>query len=355
MKGFVSYKFIDADGCLRDKIVAPALKSKGRAAHLEDTWFDGSSFGLTQTECSDLRLVPDADSIHYDPIRKMDSVFCFLVSPDGSVPELCFRSKAKEAMCEDEQTREALFGVEPEFFIIVHAIQGSKWDYAPFGHDPSHFDDKNLKQGDWYGCLPPLDNTQHIRDEVVKNLNLAGLEVESHHHEVGAGQAEISWRCDNLLRTADKLVRAKYIIEATARQFFDDSGRMAIASFDPKPFKHLNGSGCHTHISIPKMNGNIDVVHSFAQGLVDHYDDLLSVCNTDPHSCNRLIKGFEAPTKENNGYGWCDRTKTVRIVADQSHLEYRLPDCSMNPYVALSAMLKYGYDKVKENEKDISG
>ena len=131
---------------------------------------------------------------------------------------------------------------------------------------------------------------------------------------------------------------------ATAN-LFSDGFHGCVATFDPKPFDGLNGSGCHVHQSIPAMKHQgapNEVLEAYAQGLVDHYDELVEVCNTHPNSHKRLIPGFEAPTKENNGFGYCDRTKTIRIPAAGGRLEYRLPDPMMNPYVALSKMLEYG-------------
>jgi glutamine synthetase len=111
------------------------------------------------------------------------------------------------------------------------------------------------------------------------------------------------------------------------------------------------------HQSIPLMKvlsseGKQDernkVVELYAQGLVDHYDELLKVCCVGDTSMDRLVPGFEAPTKENNSIGWHDRTKTVRIPGSGERLEYRLPDPEMNSYLAISLMLRFGYEAVKK-------
>jgi glutamine synthetase len=91
------------------------------------------------------------------------------------------------------------------------------------------------------------------------------------------------------------------------------------------------------------------LLEAYAQGLVDHYDELLAVCCVGKSSHKRLVPGFEAPTKENNGWGWHDRTKTVRIPGAGGRVELRLADPDMNPYVALPLMLKFGYEAVKKN------
>jgi glutamine synthetase len=344
MTKLVSYKFVDSEGNLRDKVIAASSKLKW-----EPTWFDGSSFGFRKTSNSDLLLVPDPETRHVDPIRNMESMFCFLYTPDENPLEADFRRFAAAIMDVDEQTRGALFGVEPEFFLLSDTGSDSlrSLRYVPYGEADSWSAQDVDRQYKWYGSLPPTDETQYIRDEMVKNLSTAGIEVESCHHEVAPGQAEISWRCDNLLRTCDKMLLAKYIIQATAAMFKDKQGRAVSATFDPKPFEGINGSGCHVHQSVPAMRGNEEVLLAYIQGLVDNYDDLTKVCNVHENSHKRLVPGFEAPTKENNGYGFCDRTKTIRIPAAGGRLEYRLPDPAMNPYVALPLMLRLGREMVR--------
>lgn len=335
---FISYKFVDADGILRDKIVA---KTGGK--NLKPSWFDGSSFGFRPTHNSDLLLVPDEDTLHFDPIRQMDGVFCFLQNPDGSPVAEDFRTRALEVMSQDEQTKGALFGVEPEFFVLDRiykdALVSTTW--LPYGINSAD-ELSQVKQGKWYGSLPPVDKMQHIRNKIAENLVASKwVEVEALHHEVAPGQAEVAWKCDNLLHTCDKMLFVKYVIEATC-----DAMKLKV-SFEAKPFDNINGNGCHTHQSIPMMAKDPDTLMKYAQGLVDHYDELVAVCCVSKTSSKRLVPGFEAPTKENNGIGFCDRTKTVRLPAAGGRLEYRLPDPSMNPYVALSAMLKFGYESVR--------
>lgn len=337
----VSYKFVDSRGNLRDKVV-----NSGR--ELKSTCFDGSSFGFCKTSSSDLLLVPDITSEHYDPIRNMRGVFCFICQPNGEPLEGDFRTQAKAAMDFDSNTRSALFGVEPEFFVCKRA--GGPTDLVPI--DIETLDDlKDEEQYKWYGCLPPLDSFQWLRDKIADNLEPAGIHIEAIHHEVAPGQCEFSWKCGSLLKIADQMLLFKYIVTATcAHNGF-------VADFRAKPFEKLNGSGCHVHQSLPMMKSTSErgkttdgtkYVEAYAKGLVAHYDELLAVCCVGNTSADRLVPGYEAPTKDNNGWGWHDRTKTVRIPGTGGRVEYRLPDPEMNPYVALTLMLKYGYEEIRK-------
>ena len=144
---FMSYKFVDSEGSLRDKVISTEpSKRAGKVTRFENSWFDGSSFGFCPTENSDLLLVPDSNSFHHDPIRKMDSVFCFLRKPDGSDLKADFRTQALKVQEQDEQTRGALFGVEPEFFILEETHDK---EIIPFG-ESQHWTSDGIEQYKWY-------------------------------------------------------------------------------------------------------------------------------------------------------------------------------------------------------------
>ena len=65
-----------------------------------------------------------------------------------------------------------------------------------------------------YVPVAPVDSQQDIRSEMCRLLAEAGLRIERHHHEVAtAGQAEINFRFDTLTKTADNLLKYKYIVQ----------------------------------------------------------------------------------------------------------------------------------------------
>ena len=63
-------------------------------------------------------------------------------------------------------------------------------------------------------------------------------------HEDANGQFEINWDFDDALKTADRVVFFKYM----ARSVAEKHGLRA--TFMPKPFQNLTGSGCHAHVSL---------------------------------------------------------------------------------------------------------
>ena len=107
----------------------------------------------------------------------------------------------------------------------------------------------------------PMDHYQDLRTEMVLNLQKVGIDVEVHHHEVGtAGQAEIDIRYDTLLKTADNVMKYKYVVKNTARQ----AGKTV--TFMPKPIFMDNGSGMHTHQSLWKEGETSSGTRSATRG-----------------------------------------------------------------------------------------
>src|SRR3712207_6410990 len=117
---------------------------------------------------------------------------------------------------------------------------------------------------------------------MMSNLTKAGLELERGHHEVGTGgQAEINYKFDTLLRSADSLMLFKYIIKNTA--WAEGKG----VTFMPKPLFGDNGSGMHCHQSLwmdgePLFHaetgyaGLSDMARHYIGGLLKHAPSLLA-------------------------------------------------------------------------------
>ncbi len=84
-------------------------------------------------------------------------------------------------------------------------------------------------------------------------------------------------------------------------------------------------------------------------GVLKHAPALCAFTNPTTNSYKRLVPGVEAPTAINFGQG--NRASCVRIpryVKDplKTRFEYRPPDATANPYLALTAILMAGLDGV---------
>jgi glutamine synthetase len=182
------------------------------------------------------------------------------------------------------------------------------------------------------------------------------MQVERGHHEVGSGgQAEINYKFDSLLKSADNLVLFKYLIKNVAHA----AGKTV--TFMPKPVFGDNGSGMHCHQSLWKngeplfydergYGGLSDIARWYVGGLLAHAPSLLAFTNPTVNSYHRLVPGYEAPV--NLVYSARNRSACIRIPVTGTspkakRIEFRVPDPSSNPYLAFAAQLMAGLDGIK--------
>jgi glutamine synthetase len=153
---------------------------------------------------------------------------------------------------------------------------------------------------------------------------------------------------------ADSVLKYKYVIKNTARKY----GKTV--TFMPKPLFSDNGTGMHTHLSIWKGKQNLFAGDGYAGlsetalyaigGLLKHAPALLAFSNPTTNSYKRLVPGFEAPV--NLAYSRRNRSAAVRIPMysaspKSKRVEFRCPDPSCNPYLAMSAMLMAALDGIQ--------
>ncbi len=370
---FVDVRFCDLPGVMQHFNVP--TESVTENIFTEGLAFDGSSIrGFQQIHESDMLLLPDVGSAYIDPFRAEKTLALNFFIHDPFTREPYSRDprniakKAEQYLAGSGIADTAYFGAEAEFYVFdsvrhdtnahsayyyLDSVEGA-WNSGRDeeggnrGYKPRH------KGG--YFPVPPTDHFADLRDSMVRKLIGAGIEIERAHHEVGtAGQAEINYRFDTLLASADKLMLFKYIVKNTAWA----AGKSA--TFMPKPLFGDNGSGMHTHQSLWRDGaplfydevgyaGLSDTARWYIGGLLTHAPSLLAFTNPTVNSYRRLVPGFEAPV--NLVYSQRNRSACTRIPITGSNpkakrIEFRVPDPSANPYLAFSAMLLAGLDGVK--------
>ncbi len=369
----VDVRFTDMPGTWQHFSLPASMLSEDDFVH--GLGFDGSSIrGFQAINESDMLVVPDPDTAFIDPLLKIPTLVLICDIRDPLTGENYSRDpryiakKAEEYLRSTGIADTAYFGPEAEFFLFsdVRFDQGSHFGYYFLDSDEGIWNSgadrsgKNLgyrpryKEG-YFPC-PPLDTLQDVRSQITLNMIAAGIEVEVHHHEVAtAGQCEIDMRFDSLLRMADKLVKYKYIVKNTARQFG------LTATFMPKPLFGDNGSGMHCHQSLWKEGQPLfydpkgyallsDTARWYIGGILTHAPALLAICAPTTNSYRRLVPGFEAPI--NLVYSQRNRSAAIRIPTYSDspkarRIEFRAPDPTCNPYLAFSAMLMAGIDGIK--------
>lgn len=368
----VDFRFVDLPGTWQHFSV-PA-RELTEETFVEGVGFDGSSIrGFQEIHESDMLLMPDPATAFIDPIFEIPTLvlICDVVDPVTLQPySRDPRYVARKAEAYLRQTGLAdvsYWGPEAEFFIFNDVRYGADTNSAFYRVDSvegwwNSASDKgpNLgaqippKRG--YFPVPPADQFQDVRSQMVLALEAAGVEVEVHHHEVAtAGQAEIDMRFDSLVNMADKLMKYKYIIKNVARK------NGLTVTFMPKPLFGDNGSGMHVHQSLWKNGTNVfydaagyaglsDTAKYYIGGLLKHAPALLALVAPTTNSYRRLVPGFEAPV--NLAYSQRNRSAICRIpVYSKSpkakRIEFRAPDPSSNPYLCFAALLMAGLDGIQ--------
>jgi glutamine synthetase len=370
---FIDVRFTDLPG-MQQHFNLPAAHVDA-ALFTDGQMFDGSSIrGFQAIHESDMKLIPDVTTAFLDPFRAEKTLVVNFSIHDPFTNEEYSRdprnvaAKAQAYLATTGIADTAFFAPEAEFYIFddvrfktsqnegyyhIDSIEGA-WNTGRSEEGGNRGYKPRYKGG--YFPVSPVDHLADLRDQMVLNLETVGLEVERAHHEVGtAGQQEINYRFDTLLKAADDVLKFKYVIKNTAWA----DGKTV--TFMPKPLFGDNGSGMHVHQSLWKdgvplfydelgYGGLSDIARWYIGGLLKHAPALLAFTNPTVNSYHRLVPGYEAPV--NLVYSQRNRSACIRIPITGSNpkakrIEFRCPDPSSNPYLAFSAMLMAGLDGIK--------
>ncbi len=351
---FVSLQFTDIVGQVKS-VQVPMHQLEEAVEH--GKWFDGSSIeGFARIAESDMFLVPDLETfaaIPWEPGIGADGkeklptgsarVICDVFTPNGDP----FPGDARWVLRRQvERARKLGFefntGPELEFFLL----RRSNGTVEPLPHDAAGYFDLSEDLG------------TEVRKEMMNALEEFGIKVETAHHEVATGQHEIDFEYADALRTADNAVTFKTTLKAVA------ASKGLYATFMPKPFFGINGSGMHTHQSLwdtkkgtnafsdPKdPYGLSTLARQYIAGTLEHARGMIAVLAPLVNSYKRLVPGYEAPVYV--GWARINRSALIRIPQSSKgqynsvRIELRCPDPASNPYLAFAAMLAAGLDGVE--------
>jgi glutamine synthetase len=334
--------------------------------------FDGSSIrGWKSIEASDMLAMPDPATAFIDPFCAAPTLSLTCTIAETGTMESYNRDprgiaqKAEKYLTSTGVADTAVFGPEAEFFIFDNVQYDAKANGCYYsveseeavwntGREELPNLGYKIRHKEGYFPVAPADTQQDIRTEMCLVMEQLGVKIERQHHEVAtAGQAEIDYRFDTLVRAADAMMVYKYVIKNIARRH-----RKSV-TFMPKPLFGDNGSGMHTHQSLwkkgkPLFAGNeygglSQMALYYIGGLLKHAKALCAICNPTTNSYKRLVPGYEAPV--NLAYSQRNRSAAIRIPTYSENpkakrIEYRPPDPAANPYLAFAAMLMAGLDGV---------
>jgi glutamine synthetase len=353
---YLDLKTVDLVGRMHH-LTLPAANGTLERLMEQGAGFDGSSFGFAKVESSDMIQKPDLATIQTDLFRDRPTLTCFtnIYMTDERrtryPQDVRFVASRAEQLLKDLDIADvSLWGPELEFYIFskVSFDTRTSSSFYSIEHDEEFFHNA-------YHACNPFDLYDDFRDEACNMFAHAGIPVKYHHHEVGErGQQEIELYFDSMLKAADHITLAKYILFSMA------SAKNLHVTFMPKPMYKQAGSGLHLHQFLTKQGRNVfyeqgryanfsDAGRCYIGGLLKHANALAAFTNPSTNSYKRLVPGYEAPVAIT--FGQANRSSCVRIpryISDpaETRLEYRPPDATANSYLMLAAMLMAGIDGI---------
>ncbi|MYL33640.1 type I glutamate--ammonia ligase [Pontibacillus yanchengensis] len=311
-----------------------------------EAMFDSSSIsGFSDIQESDMYLVPDLSTFKVLPNKVDDDqtvrFICDIYKPDGTPFEGDPRYILKRAVQEAEDMGYTVnVGPEPEFFLFKLNEEG-----YPVRQ-------RNDKGG--YFDASPKDKGDKVRRDIVRVLKDFGFDMEANHHEVAAGQHEINFRFDSLLKTADNIQTFKNVVKDVA------TNHDYHATFMPKPIAGANGSGMHCHLSLFKdgdsaffdesaEDGISTTMKQFMGGILSHASGIAAISNPNVNSYKRLVPGYEAPVSV--AWSHSNRSCMIRVPTTRgkgTRFEVRNPDPTANPYLTLAVLIHAGLEGIRK-------
>ena len=237
-------------------------------------------------------------------------------------------------------------GLEPEFFLLQKGQNGYNAESADTLEKPS-YDTKSLLR------------RRFFLEKLTASLDQCGLGVFQIDHEDATGQFEVNYQYADALKAADNFM----LFKMAAHHIAEEEG--LLFSMMPKPFADRPGSGLHFHLSLTGEDGKqvfgdekdsreaglSPLAYHFMAGLLRHAPALTALCAPTVNSYKRLMCGQSlsgtswAPAFI--GYGNNNRTTVARVVYQR--IEWRLPDSSANPYLALAGVIAAGLDGIENS------
>lgn len=331
--------------------------------------FDSSSVaGFGKVEGSDMILKPDLNTAFVEPFSREPTVSCFAEIYETGTgkrydhdPRFILE-KAITVVKDGVGCDEIMVRPEFEFYLfnsVAFWTDESSAVYRIETDELKHDDHSGLAlfKGSAYEVAPPFDRSSDFRSELVNLMAGCGIDVKYHHHEGGRfSQVEVEPVYMPAFKAGDGVILTKYLIRNLAFRY----GKSA--TFMPKPIFREPGSGMHIHLIISRRGVSLfgdkkspnrlsQLALYFIGGIIGHLRSLCAFTNPSTNSYRRLVSGYEAPTEA--VFGVANRTAAIRIpgyISDPNKMaiEFRVPDATANPYLALASVLLAGLDGIKK-------
>jgi glutamine synthetase len=254
-----------------------------------------------------------------------------------------------KGMLEKARTRGLVYnvGCEAEHFLVRRRADG--------GIEPADpLDKADLPCYDAKGLTRMFD---HLAT-VSRYMTQLGWANYANDHEDANGQFEQNFHYADALVSADRVIFFRYMVHTLAHR----AG--LAATFMPKPFGNLTGSGLHLHSSLwdaqtgaelfvdpddARGLGLSQLAYHYIGGQLAHAPAMTAVICPTVNSYKRF--GVGAPLSGATWapayatYGGNNRTQMLRVPAS-GRVENRACDGAANPYLAMAVQLAAGLDGI---------
>ena len=296
----------------------------------------------------EVRMVPEPETFTILPYAEASaSVFCRMEELDGRPWSHCPRAFLRRQVEEAEKLGfRVLAAYEPEFILG----RESDGEFRPIDRGLC-FSSESMHAAD------------HFITAVVKALKAQGIELEQYYPELGAGQHELSISPAQPMLACDQYLLLKETVRALAQ------AQGLSVTFAPKRSASEPGNGAHLHLSLWTADGKENLFYgdamsspdgdmglsqlalSFIAGVHQHLKALCALTCPSVNSYQRLKPSHWSSAF--TAWGFENREAAIRVPSvyrgrreSSTNIELKCVDSTINPYLALGAVLACGLDGI---------
>jgi glutamine synthetase len=336
------YIWLDANKKFRSK-TRTIKHNVSYISEYPDWDYDGSSTGQATGKSSEIIILPvfvcDNPFINesiWNEAHQRDKIeykfiLCETLNVNGTPTESNTRFDANKIfstyMC---KSLHPWFGLEQEYFIMF-----------PVGESGEIIPESDIPQSHYCGVGGDI-KFRNIAEEHLTACIKAGINISGMNAEVSKNQWEFQIGPSVGIKASDELLMARFILERIAEKY---GGEMGVTiCYDPKPFAHINGSGCHTNFSTETMRspGGIDEMHRVIRKMEKNHASDVKLYGDN----NEIRLSGIHETSDYNRFTWGvgDRGVSVRInnitnINGFGYFEDRRPAANMDPYLVTAAIM----------------
>lgn len=310
--------------------------------------YDGSSTGQADGKKSEITLRPvfvcdnPLNPVVFigkcggfkNNIKYSKLVLCETYHADGTPTKSNTRHAANK-ISKHTSNQKPWFGLEQEYFIFDKRIETTP-HHLLFYETTDHY------------CGTGEDiEYRALAEEHMLACTSAGITISGINAEVSKNQWEFQIGPSEGIQAADELLVARFLLERIAEKYGNT------ISYEPKPFSHINGSGCHANFSTFKMrtpcddNAGIMEIYRVVNNLEKYHAE--DIQHYGIGNENRLSGKYETSSYNTFTSGIGDRGASVRINnnthnAGYGYFEDRRPAANMDPYLVTGILMKRTID-----------